>query len=288
MLYAVDVFGVDSSITLNLREATGPIHIKDIDGLGPVKASIATTPFASSDGEAILGKNVGKRNIVFKFGLNPDWIAQTNEELRKLLYTYFMPTFPVTLQFSTTHLPLVQIVGTVEDLVPNMFSSDPEVQVSIICERPAFVAVAESEVNGTTFVAASDAAIEAAVGSFVYEGNQPAGGVIKVETNLAHTFYLGEMNIYTQKGSGPLDIYGSLFQIEGVNIDDPRYFELSSVPGSKHVKDTDGTTETNLLNVVTGDFVWPTFWPGNNRFGIRTTTAGLDWSLTYFARYGGL
>ena len=50
-----------------------PIHIRDITGLGPVKAEIATTPFATSDGELFQGSTVGKRNIVMTLGFNPDW-----------------------------------------------------------------------------------------------------------------------------------------------------------------------------------------------------------------------
>ncbi len=41
-----------------------PIQIRNVEGLGPVKASVNTQPFGSVDGESYVGSNVGKRNIV--------------------------------------------------------------------------------------------------------------------------------------------------------------------------------------------------------------------------------
>ena len=67
-----------------------PIQVIGIDGLGPVKAAITTAPFGAFDGEAYVGASVGKRNIVLTIGLHPDWAIQTIEELRQLLYNYFM------------------------------------------------------------------------------------------------------------------------------------------------------------------------------------------------------
>ena len=54
-----------------------PVQIRSIDGLGPVKAETASTPFATGRGEMYQGINTGKRNIVLNLGLNPNWIDQT-------------------------------------------------------------------------------------------------------------------------------------------------------------------------------------------------------------------
>src|SRR5664279_2906619 len=65
---------------------TDPIQILKVDGLGPVKAAVTTTPFGDFDGESLPAASVGKRNIVLTFGLNPDWADQTFESLRAILY----------------------------------------------------------------------------------------------------------------------------------------------------------------------------------------------------------
>ncbi len=78
---------------------TDALQIRNIEGLGPVKASVNTSPFGSVDGESYTGSNVGKRNIVMTLGLNPNWRDQSMASLRQLLYAYFMPKQFVKLRF---------------------------------------------------------------------------------------------------------------------------------------------------------------------------------------------
>ncbi len=101
MLTKVEVFGpVPLILPLGEGETnTDPIQIRDVQGLGPVKANVNTSPFGSFDGEAYTGSSVGKRNIVLTLGLNPNWKDQSITSLRQLLYTYFMPKRAVTLRF---------------------------------------------------------------------------------------------------------------------------------------------------------------------------------------------
>ncbi len=125
-----------------------PIRILDISGLEPVKAEITTTPF-SQDGELFQNARVSKRNIVLKLGLNPNWVDQTMSSLRQLLYKYFLPKSSCTLTFYSDDMPVVQIQGYVEDFEPNMFSQDPEIQISIICPQPDFVEIGRTTYYGT-------------------------------------------------------------------------------------------------------------------------------------------
>ena len=136
MLTQVDVYGAVNSATALPLSGAGvygdPVQIKKIDGLGPVKADIQTATYGAINREYLTGKFYGKRNIVLTLGLNPDWATQTVEELRQLLYAYFTPTQQVELRFQSTHLPEVNIFGYVESMDPNIFSADPEIDVSII------------------------------------------------------------------------------------------------------------------------------------------------------------
>jgi hypothetical protein len=111
---------------------TDLFEVRNIDGLGPVKADVNTTP-RSIPGVSFVGTNVGGRNIVLTLGLNPDWDDWTFSRLRRFLDKFFMPEQQVRLVFETMEFSPVEISGYIEANEPNMFSKDPEHQISIIC-----------------------------------------------------------------------------------------------------------------------------------------------------------
>jgi Phage tail protein len=300
VLTSVYAEGIQNNLTLNIGEPTDAIQVLDIDGLGPIKAAIVSSQYATAPGEALLGATLGKRNILFKLGLSPDWATQTMAELRQRLYSCFLPSYPVTLTFSSTHLPSdVRIEGVVEDLIPDIFSKDPAITVSIICGRPDFVSVEETVVNGIVATAVGYSAIDAMLTDIEYEGTAKTGGLLKVESSVANVSYSDYLYVYFVSGGiyddGSLKINGKSFRLSDVDTIDATYrLEVNSVPGQKSarkVKVSD-QTYTSLLKYVSNDtsFIpdWPVLEPGHNRFGVRGTEAGQTWSLSYFARYGGL
>jgi hypothetical protein len=76
---------------------------------------------------------------VLTLGLNPNWVDQTVASLRRVLYRYLMPEAWTKLRFFSDDMPTVDIEGYVESFDPNMFTQDPEIQVSIICPKPDFI-----------------------------------------------------------------------------------------------------------------------------------------------------
>lgn len=295
MLLDVDIIGANDTLSLTLGSLTDPIQIKGIDGLDPVKASITTEPYGVIPGEILFGKTYGKRNIVFKFGLNPDWATQTIAELRNLLYQYFMPTQDVTLRFNTTHITsIVAIDGTVEDMLPDMFSADPEISVSIICPQPDFVAVDEVIQLGTVFQSGPFATIDANLVSVENAGSVPTGVKLKVESNVANPSYTGTLKVHFQRGVDDLATKGKLFDINyaALTIDATKYTELKSVLGDKYVRSIVIATgiPSSLLGYISDGYTWPILYPGMNRFGVQANSAdaGQKWTLSWFPRYGGL
>jgi hypothetical protein len=112
-------------------------EVRNIDGLGPVKADVNTTP-RSTPGVSFVGTNVGGRNIVLTLGLNPDWDNWTFSRLRRFLDKFFMPEQHIRLVLETMEFSPVEISGYIESNEPNMFSKDPEHQISIICPGSVF------------------------------------------------------------------------------------------------------------------------------------------------------
>jgi Phage tail protein len=259
----------------NGRVETDLIQLTNIDGLDPVKAAVNTSPFGSVDGEAYTGSSVLSRNIVLTLHPNPNWDNWTYESLRRLLYSYFMPKRPTRLVFYSDDMIPVEITGIVESVTVNQFSKDPDIQVSIICPDPYFIALDPKVLTGQA-VRSGGAVVE-----IDYQGTVEAG--IHVE-------------VTSVSGAAPTII--------GVQIGDPQisrfnvvasvsssvYFEANSLPMQKFVQNVNLTNGviTNLLSKVQEGSSWSLLQPGENDFSVITDAGVQDWELTYFERFGGL
>lgn len=255
-----------------------PVQVRNIEGLGPVKAEITSTPFATGRGELFQGSSTGKRNIVMTLGLNPDWENQTMSTLRQLLYRYLMPEQWTKLRFISDHLPTCDIEGYVESFEPNMFSQDPEVQISVICPKPDFI-----ESNATIFNGqVDDGTIEIA---YEYVGTVETGLELRIDSTPVNTAYTGDISITATAFGVP-----QLYVVEDVTINTSKYFKLSSVRNAKRVSNVsliDGAV-TNLLAKVTPESEWPVIKPGENIIKVAAAENDQAWTMAYFNRFGGL
>jgi hypothetical protein len=256
-----------------------PVQIRSVDGLGPVKANIASTPFATGRGELYQGASTGKRNIVLNLGFNPHWEeSQTMSTLRQILYRYLLPEQWTKLRFFSDELPTVDIEGYVEAFEPNLFSQDPEVQVSVICPRPDFIEADATIHTGLV----DDGTIETV---FDYLGTVPTGFELRVDRTIDNPSYTGPLSVIMKSPFVP-----QTFEVDPVTIDTTKYFKLSTVRNAKRVQNvaiTDGAV-TNLLSDVSDASVWPEIKPGENAFSIAASEPEQLWTLAYFNRFGGL
>ena len=281
MITKVEVFGANPKApALSLggfMPSDDPVNIRDITGLGPVKAEITTAPSGTSRGETKQGSSTGKRNIVMQLGLNPNWTNQTMSSLRQLLYGYFMTESWVKLRFYSDELPTTDIEGTVEDFDPNMFSQDPEIQISIINERPDFIDVDASIFKGVVDQGEQEHVIN-------YEGSVSTGIEVRVDRTVALPTYSG--SIYVKVSNA---MKGDQYiEVAYVTVDTTKSYKMSSVQGKKRVQTEsliDGEI-VNLLKVKSG--VWPELWPGENIVSVVANEPGQAWTLAYFNRFGGL
>lgn len=257
-----------------------PLQVRNIDGLEPVNADIKSEPFASGDGEQILGDpTVGKRNIVVTLGLNPNWVDQTMASLRRQLYRYWMPKAWTKLRFFSDDMATVDIEGHVESFKPNMFSEDPEIQVSIICPKPDFI-----EPDATLYYGVVDdgtAELE-----FEYGGSVPAGFELRVDYAAANVAYTGPLTVSVQQEPEAPQI----LVVDPVTIDAISHFKLSTIKNAKRIQkvaNVDGAV-VNLLMNMSDASVWPEFKPGTNLLKVAASETGQAWTLAFFNRYGGL
>lgn len=255
-----------------------PIQIHDIDGLGPVNATVNTTQYGSLDGAYYNGSDIGQRNIVLTVGFNPDFVTYTIEQLRAILYKYFMPKNQVTLKFTSSNMAQVQISGYVESITPNIFSKDPELQVSIICPDPSFVATTATVITGSTI------ALPDGTPTVVnYQGSLPTGFMLEVVQASATAMSPGELRVINENPAETLFIINA-------TVDATHLFRLGTVSGNKFVQTvtiSTGAALSILGNQVDGS-AWVQLAPGANKFRVATADPGQTWTLTYYEKYGGL
>jgi len=247
--------------------------VRNMGGLGPVKATIVSSSFASSDGEQYQSARRDSRNITMKLGIEPDYLENTVTALRKQLgNVFFVPKSQVSLRFYDDDDTTVDIQGRVESCDPDLFSNDQEVDISIINFDPDFIDVNTYTVNGTTVASTAFTTIE-------YPGSVETGMVFTLNVDRSIT----QFTIYNQPEDDQirtLDFAASLQAGDVVTI--------STVQGNKYVNLSRGGVTTSLLYGMTPQSSWIELFPGMNKLRVYTTGEPMDYSLTYTPRYGSL
>lgn len=124
-------------ITLMLaRPETSGFVITNIEGLGPVSASINTTKVATNDGSMFNSALLDERNITMSLIFLDDG-TRTVEEIRHESYKYFPIKRSVHLSIKTD-TRILETDGYVESNEPVIFSKQEYTAISIICPDPFF------------------------------------------------------------------------------------------------------------------------------------------------------
>lgn len=139
---------LDESIKLDLfnPEESGFI-IKNIDGLGPVKANINFKELATNDGSIDNSARLSSRNIVMSLQFIE---SPTIEETRLKSYKYFPIKRNIKILIETDNR-ICETIGRVETNVPTIFSNAEGCQISILCPNPYFYSAGENGANQTIF-----------------------------------------------------------------------------------------------------------------------------------------
>ena len=139
---------LDESIKLDLfnPDESGFI-IKNIDGLGPVKANINFKELATNDGSIDNSARLSSRNIVMSLQFIE---SPTIEETRLKSYKYFPIKRNIKILIETDNR-ICETIGRVETNVPTIFSNAEGCQISVLCPNPYFYSAGENGANQTIF-----------------------------------------------------------------------------------------------------------------------------------------
>ena len=267
---------------------TDPLQIHNIEGLGPVGASIASSLYSNFDGEQVTGCSVGKRNIVITFGTNPDYANnQTVADIRQLSYMYFMPKQRLTLKLylSKVAYPCV-ISGIVETVEPTLFTDDPSLTVSILCEMPYFEE--DHDYVVTNVACAMD---EQTLHLIDYNGTVANGFdcEVKVTAGTSSGTNNRELEVIT-RAYDPADQYET-FHADNLTLTGTTFPILDTRDGQKNLWQSASAVNTPNLAKMSADSIWPRLYPGDDNYLLVRTdidsSTTVTWTLTYRNLYGG-
>lgn len=259
-------------LSLGLSDTSDGIILKNIDGLGPVKATLVSSSFARLDGEQYHSARREPRDLKFLFGMEPMYGGLTVSAIRRRLYKFFMTKRSVTLTFITDDGLTVYISGRVESNDPPMFAKEPEMEVVIRCFEPDLI-------DPTPVILAGNTTSGTTETPFEYDGSVDTGVIFKLNLNRD----LSEFTFYHRPPDGSL--LSMDFAAPLLNGD---VLTISTIPGSKGASVLRGGTTIPILYGVSPYANWMAFQEGENNIRVYAEGAAIPYTVQYINRYGGL
>lgn len=256
--------------------------VKNIDGLGPVKANMVSSAFAGLDGEQYHSSRRQARNLVLTLGLEPDYAVTSVQALRDQLYDFFMPKSKAILDFHQfdkfsesilTQERTLNIEGRIESCDPVIFVQDPIMDISLLCFDPDFVDLTPRQAAGATVSNLTENIVS-------YDGTVDTGVVFTLRPNRSFP----DFTIFHRPPDGSLMTIDFAYPLVAGDV-----LEISSVPGSKYVKVTRAGVQSSILYAISPQSGWLTLQPGDNRIRVyESTGAPIPYTIDYTDKYGGI
>jgi len=268
-------------LALSLEDISAGYVVKKIEGLDPVKATLVSSSFANQDGEQYHSSRRVPRNIKIKLGLEPDYSVQGVKELRDQLYNFFMPENPITLGFNlfdkfavSVFLDdlKVQIPGRIESFDSDMFTQDPEVDISIMCFNPDFFDPIPVVFSGVTVADLTQTIL-------TYIGTIDTG----VTFTLTFDRDVNQFTIYHQPPDNTMKTVDVAYPFLAGDT-----FKITSIVGSKSVRLIRDGVETSILYAQSPQSAWLELQPGDNNLRVYAEGAPIPYTIEYTNKYGGL
>ena len=278
---------LDESIKLDLfnPEESGFI-IKNIEGLGPVKANINFKELATNDGSIDNSARLSSRNIVMSLQFME---SPTIEETRLKSYKYFPIKRNIKFLIETDDR-ICETIGRVETNVPTIFSNAEGCQISILCPNPYFYSAGENGTNQTIFYGteplfefpfSNESLTEDLIefgsienrteGTVYYDGDAEIGITIQIHA-------VGEAEglvIYNTKTREIMRINDDkLKSLMGSGIQAGDEITITTSRGEKGIYMLRSGVTTNILNSLEKPIKWFQLSKGDNTFAY-TASAGL-------------
>lgn len=261
-----------SLLGLPLDDVSNGLVVEEVGGLDPVKATLVSSSFAQQDGEQYQSARRERRDITIKVGLEADFVETTVRDLRKRIYSYFMPKSQVDLTFHMADGLDANIHGVVESCESALFAQEPVMDISIACFNPDFYESDSVVVDGTTVSTDVETLL-------TYDGT--------VETGI--TFVLSPQRDLTEFTFYHRPPDGSLRSLEFASpILAGDVLTISTIPGSKSAMLSSSSQDGSVLYGVSPQSNWIELRQGDNYIRVYAEGEPIPFTIEYTNKYGGL
>lgn len=273
MLTQVEVRNSQGQVlVLPLQDVSDGFIVKDIEGLDPVKATIASSSFALMDGSRYQSSHREARNLVLKLGYSSNYISGSVEDLRKRLYGFFMPKSSANFSFIGSEQETVSIAGRIESFDNPLFAKEPEVAISVLCFDPDFYALESLVVSGNTVADESEMLID-------YLGTTETGIIFKMSVDRV----LPEFTIYETYPDGSLKAFAFAAPLIAGDV-----VEINMVAGFKGAKLIRAGVASSILYGIAPFASWLKLYPGESGIRVYAEGAPVPYTIEYITKFGGL
>lgn len=273
MLTKIEAMSAQGALlSLPLEDIINGLLLESVDGLDPVKATIVSSSFAQQDGTQYQSSRREDRNIKLRIGLEPDYVTETVRDLRKRVYSAFMPKSAVDLKFYLSDDNPLFTTGRVESCETPLFTAEPAVDVSIICFDPDFYDPIEVKVSGTTTAGSTETKV-------TYDGSVESGLKLQLRPNRTITAF----TVYHRAPDGSLRSLDFSAPLQSGDV-----LDISTVPGEKGAWLTRASSQSSILYGIAPESTWLELLPGDNYFRVYATGAAIPFDIMFTNKYGGL
>lgn len=257
-------------LLLPLLDSSGGYSVKDIEGLGPVKATLTSTTLATLDGARLNNKRREPRNIILTLGLETDWVTNTVAGLRRDLYKWFAPKSEIAFNLFEDDEPFGSTLAVVESCEPNMFTADPEVVISLMCFDP--------DIYGDVIEIDSSTVADETTQEIVYAGTTDAGIIFEM------TFVENATSVilYNTRPDGNIQV----LNLEGA-FSTGDVLTINTIPGQRSATRNASGLVSSILSYLHTRSDWISLEQGSNLFRAYYNGTVTPFTLTYTNQYGG-
>lgn len=262
MIYDVRVLNPTSLLgIIPVNSAAKPYQVVNIEGLGPVKASISTTSKGYGPGVNYGGSIIDARNIVLDIQLNG--VGEKARVARLELYEMFPIGERINLYFYEG-TDVYNIPGYVESVAPKLFTRKPTLQISVLCTDTYF---RRYPLDHEVLLPTGGVPLKV-----VYGGRVDNGMTIDIAFNsgVQKKSGSGSINIRQVTSGKPVREFNipdeELIYATGAAFTPGDIIKINTTPGSKKATLTRGGTEYNIMStlenyrgVYLNENQWPLF-----------------------------
>lgn len=263
-------------LTLSLEDISNGYVVADIDGLDPVKTTIATSNFATMPGQQYQASSREARNITMKLQYAPNYSEnQTTRALRTGLYDFFLEDEEISLTFHMLDGLVVSTRGRVESCEAPLFVKEPQMDISILCFDPDFVSDDMVELHSTFTTT------DTTPGIISYNGS--------VKTGLTSIRFTAATPIsdFTIYHTTPAGITNTMLISAPIILGD--VVDICTITGQKSITLTRASVTSSLLWAVSPQSKWIQLVKGANQFYLHASSGSPSPVLVdYYNRYGAL